>query len=203
MPRPVDAVRAVNQAQNGTKPAKPVDGSTASFSAGPPESPPALGGTSPAPIAGKVTISFDFDVLPEIIRAVLLLVQGGTGYCGSPSNPPLNGFLAPEAPGPSHPAPHGESNDQEVCRDAEALLVTLSRVRREAEHNGSPERAWCTKAMWLFKAGMNRRRKDATHLIGQLLRSKLIEFREHGDKKGWHQYQATNVGMQRAAGRVR
>lgn len=56
--------------------------------------------------------------------------------------------------------------------------------------------------MWLFKAGMNRRRKDASHLIGQLLRSKLIEFREHGDKKGWHQYQATNLGMQRAAGRM-
>lgn len=202
MPRPVDAVRAVKQAQDETKLAKPVDGRSSPSGLGPPESPPAIGGTggtSPAPIAGTVTISFN--ATPEVLRALLLLLQGSTGDFGSLSNPSLNGFHAPEAPAPPAPsrlAPVGDSEAHEISRDAETLLVTLSRARREAERNGLLEHAWCSMAKWFRITGMDRHRKDAAYLIGQLLSSELIEFRKHGPKKGWDQYQATTAGMQRA-----
>lgn len=165
---------------------------------------PPAAGVPQAAALGTITLSFN--ATPEVLRALLLLLQGSAGDCGSLSNPSLNGFGAPEAgtaPAPSPPAPHVESNEQEICRDAETLLATLSRVRREAERSGSLEHAWCSMAKWFLKTGMDRHRKDASHLIGQLLASKLVEFREHGPKKGWQQYQATNAGMQRAERRLR
>lgn len=137
------------------------------------------------------TITLSFNATPALVRALLRLLDAGADDSASVSA--VNAMNASASEAPEEPTSSGST----LSPDAATLLSVLVSERKQWEQRRVPEDAWLTKTPLLQKARMDRHRKDALNLIGELIAADFVETRDRGERGGWRQYRATLSGMQR------
>lgn len=201
MRQPAVSVCADRQAKAGTRPQAgtpaPVEAVSQPVA---PTAPVGHGGIQPPPAGAPQptalgTITLSLSATPALVRALLRLLDAGVDASPAVSAVnPMNGVLHPRgSETPVEPA----NPLSTLSPDAEILLSVLVSERKQWEQRRVPEDAWLTKTPLLQKARMDRHRKDALNLIGELIAADFVETRDRGERGGWRQYRATLNGMQR------